>query len=67
MCKRQDTNVQAQIILLWAHDVKIQLSREGSNAEKDGRKGKKRTISSKVDGLSYSGERCTVGRPKGRN
>lgn len=54
---------QAQIIILWLYYVKMQLSGEGSNARKSRRK-EKRTTRSKVDGLGYSGNGCSVGRTR---
>ena len=44
--------------------MKTQLSGKSCNAGKGGRKEKKRMTNSKVDGLSYSGNECTVGRPE---
>ena len=58
----QGTNDQAEIILLQTHDAKTQLSGEGSNAGKGGKKEKKRITNSKVDGLSFNCDECTIGR-----
>lgn len=41
--------------------MKTQLSGEGYNAGKGGRKEEKKITSSKVDGASYSGNECTLG------
>lgn len=57
----QNTNDQIQIILLFTHYAKAQLSGEGCNVRKDGKK-EQRTTSSKEDRLTFSGKECPVGR-----
>lgn len=57
------TNDLAQITLLWTYFAKTQLSGEGPDAGKSGRKEEKRATSNQEEGLSYDGDGGTVRRP----